>query len=223
MTPAHRPILAVDAASPRSSVAVALEGELLAAVDETGGAGARPLVALVAEVTRAAGLTPRDLGGLVAVRGPGSFTGVRLALATTWALHEALALPALAVTSFEALAWQVTGSGAPLLGLVDALRGEWYAQRLAPGDPPRPLAVPRILSVETLEQEAPCLAIGFGASRLAARLPHFELREPEPLASALAVALSRRAPESQPALLLAPLYLRAPTPEVRRAERSAGE
>ena len=223
MLPAPRPILALDAASPRSSVAVALEGELLAAVDETGGAGARPLVALVAEVTRAAGLTPRDLGGLVAVRGPGSFTGVRLALATAWALHESLALPATAVTSFEALAWQLSGTGVPLLGLVDALRGEWYAQRLAPGDPPRPLASPRILSVEALEDEAPCLAIGFGASRLAARLPHFELREPQPLAPALAIALSRRAPESQPDLLLAPLYLRAPTPEVRRAERSAGE
>lgn len=224
MTTAGRPILALDAASPRVSVALALDGRLLAAASEPGGPTARPLVALVDDVTRAAGAGPRDLGGVVAVRGPGSFTGVRLALATAWALHESLELAAIAVTTFEALAWQVESTTpGPYLALVDALRGQWYAQSLAAGDPPRELSAPRLLDVDAIAAEEARLAIGFGVTALSSSLREWALREPDPLAPALAIAASRRAAHSEPSLLLSPLYLRAPTPELRLAGLPTGE
>lgn len=212
------PLLAIDAASPRSSVAVGLDGRLLAAVDAPGGPGARPLLALVDEAMRLAALSPRDLAHLVAVRGPGSFTGVRLALATAWALHEALDCPASSVTTFEALAWQGVGGPERILALVDALRGEWYCQLLAVDRPPMAISEARILSGEELRRLPPGSAIGFGVSALARELPDQQLLEAQPLAGPLAIALSLAPTTSDPGRLLTPLYLRAPTPEVRLAK-----
>ncbi len=59
------------------------------------------------------------------VIGPGSFTGIRIGIATAKGLCAALSKPALAVTSFDCIAYN--GESEKRLALVDAGRGELYA------------------------------------------------------------------------------------------------
>ncbi|HSM49775.1 MAG TPA: tRNA (adenosine(37)-N6)-threonylcarbamoyltransferase complex dimerization subunit type 1 TsaB [Thermoanaerobaculia bacterium] len=214
-SPFPAPLLVLDAGAPRPSAAVALAGELLGEASAPGGPSAPPPVALASRALAAAGLAPGDLGGVVAVRGPGSFTGLRLGLATAWALHAALGIPATAIPSFEALARQLGPEGSPALALVDALRGEWFAQLLATTPEVRPLSSPERLPASALAGLGARTAIGFALEPLALSLPGVRLVAAAPLAPAGARQLSLEAPAWDPTLLLQPLYLRAPTRETR--------
>jgi tRNA threonylcarbamoyladenosine biosynthesis protein TsaB len=122
-------VLALDAGSPLVSVAVGRGGEVLAARAVAQQRSSTQLLALVAETLAAAGARPADLAGVVALAGPGSFTGLRVGLATALGLHQALGLRAQAVPTLAALAAASdTPAGSLIIAAVDALRGEWSAQ-----------------------------------------------------------------------------------------------
>lgn len=74
---------------------------------------------------RGAGLTPRECDFFAVVAGPGSFTGIRIGIATVKGLCFAAEKPALSVTSFDTLAY-AERSG-KRLALVDAGHGFFYA------------------------------------------------------------------------------------------------
>ncbi len=79
----------------------------------------------IASVFSRASLSPRDMDFFAAVVGPGSFTGIRIGVATVKGLCLSCDKPALQVTSFDALAYAETEF--PLLALVDAGHGCFYA------------------------------------------------------------------------------------------------
>ncbi len=181
------------------------------------------------------GLGGAGLALLAATRGPGSFTGLRVGLATLGGLAFALDRPAAGVSSLEAAALaDFLRDRVPRrrLALVDALRGEVFAAGFGaspdhPAHPAgRPLGPPRVIRPEAvgrLAHELQATRIcGPGAVRyreqIAAGLTDDGLdgawivTDPAPLAPATArLAIGRRAadPESLPRTL-APLYLRDP-------------
>ena len=67
--------------------------------------GASQLLPMIQEVLNKANATQKDLQRIVVVRGPGSFTGIRLGLATAQSLSLGLQLPWQSVTSFELFAY----------------------------------------------------------------------------------------------------------------------
>lgn len=83
------------------------------------------LMGEIAEALHAAALSPADCDFFACVAGPGSFTGIRIGIATVKGLCLALGKPALAVTSFDCLAY-ADKSGKKLC-LVDAGHGNYYA------------------------------------------------------------------------------------------------
>ncbi|MBN8726577.1 MAG: tRNA (adenosine(37)-N6)-threonylcarbamoyltransferase complex dimerization subunit type 1 TsaB [Xanthomonadales bacterium] len=74
-----------------------------------------------------AGLSRRALDGIAVGRGPGAFTGVRLAVAAAQGLALALDVPVVPVSSLAALALQAPQNGAAVLAAIDARMGEVYA------------------------------------------------------------------------------------------------
>ncbi len=210
-------VLAIDTASPTVSVAVAAEGRLRGERSIEIARSSERLLAMVEEVLAEAGLAaPGELAGVVALGGPGSFTGLRVGLATVLGFHQAVGLPATAVPTHLALALAAPPeAGGRLLAAVDVLRDEWAVQELVAGsDGPEPLAPPeRVPTATLLERVAGGPAvIGFGVSALADRAGAAadRLLEPPPLAAAVACHATLHPPAWDPALLTRPLYFRPP-------------
>jgi tRNA threonylcarbamoyladenosine biosynthesis protein TsaB len=178
--------------------------ELAFASAEDGHAAQRALV-LVDEVLERAGRAPGDISQIVAGCGPGSFTGLRIGIATARGLALGLGVPCSGASTLEALA-----AGAPgALALIDARRGELFA--LAGG------AAVVVQPAEVVAQVAPgTLCVGDGAVRYRALLeaagglvpPDGDARH-APGAAALAELAGAGAPE--------PVYVRRSDAEPRVA------
>ncbi|MDE7296771.1 MAG: tRNA (adenosine(37)-N6)-threonylcarbamoyltransferase complex dimerization subunit type 1 TsaB [Clostridia bacterium] len=117
--------LAIDTSASRLTV-VAVNGET--AVKYTGDECAqRHSVELMPQIENAlerAHMRADECDFFACVVGPGSFTGIRIGIATVKGLCLALGKPALAITSFETLAYAETGKR---LALVGAGHGNYYA------------------------------------------------------------------------------------------------
>ncbi|MGB6721710.1 MAG: tRNA (adenosine(37)-N6)-threonylcarbamoyltransferase complex dimerization subunit type 1 TsaB, partial [Terracidiphilus sp.] len=117
--------------------------EVLAQIELAGRTYSATLVAAVRDVLASAGAQLKDLGGIVAVNGPGSFTGVRVGLSAVKGLAEGAQIPVVAVSRLLVLSRK---AGAPSSAL-DAHRGELYLRLEAAGhDPIEMLAGPQELA-----------------------------------------------------------------------------
>lgn len=248
MAAASRPlVLALDTASPVVSVALAgrpLAGapaRVLAERSVEIAHSSRRLLEMVDEVLEEAGCALEQVTGLVTLRGPGSFTGLRVGLATTLGLHQALGVPAAAPSTLEILAAagaDATEPGGRTVAVVDVLRGEWAAQPFTAGRPPVALAEPERLPAAELARFRPAVYVGFGVEALEELtrapeqppdLPHDEpdrgsrLLEPPALAPVAARLAVDHPPTWDAGLLVRPLYFRPPavTLPKRRQRRKA--
>jgi tRNA threonylcarbamoyl adenosine modification protein YeaZ len=237
--PAMRPsrpgaLLALDTGSPTVSVAVGAPGERVAERSIEIRRSSEHLLALVDECLAEAGIRMAELAGVVVLRGPGSFTGLRVGLATVLGFHQALDLPAAAVPTLEVLAFHgaraLSPEGGRVAAAVDALRGEWFVQLFdaAPESAPEARGEAAILRPGELAALSPDAVVGFGVGRLtddpawsapAAAPPR--LVEASSLASDALRLAALRPPAWNPAGLVHPLYLRPPA--VSLPDRAVGQ
>ncbi len=121
--------LALDASAGPASVALFVDGALVQErrIDRKG--SAELLAPTVADVLGAAGFAPRMLTDVIVGAGPGSFTGLRVAAALAKGLARGAGAELHAVASLPliAAARDDVTSGR-YVAVLDALRGEWFAQ-----------------------------------------------------------------------------------------------
>jgi tRNA threonylcarbamoyl adenosine modification protein YeaZ/ribosomal-protein-alanine acetyltransferase len=132
-------LLAIDTCGPTGSIALGqlVRGELHI-LGETSLGGQRPsetLVGYACEMLRMAGVQLPQLGAIVAVNGPGGFTGVRVGLAAVKGLAESAQIPVVAVSRLEVLATKVKTASAAL----DAHRHEVFLRISGPDGQAREL------------------------------------------------------------------------------------
>jgi tRNA threonylcarbamoyladenosine biosynthesis protein TsaB len=118
-------ILALDTGGTQGSLALAQAGQLVEQVElhSTDGFGHVVFSDLAALLERHH-LAVGHLACIAAAAGPGSFTGIRVALAAAMGLAEAVGIPVLGVSSLQALAWH--GTAALRAPYSPAGRGEVY-------------------------------------------------------------------------------------------------
>jgi len=86
------------------------------------------ILPMIEDLLSEAGVSRRQIDGIAVGRGPGAFTGVRLAISVAQGLALGLDVPVVSVSSLAALAQETTGqSGSPILSVIDARMGEVYA------------------------------------------------------------------------------------------------
>lgn len=126
-----RNLLAIAGCGPRLEVALRHAGSSAPALAALSGSAPRSdlIVAAVDLLLRAAGLAAGDLDAVVVTRGPGSFTGIRVALATAQGIALGAGVPAQGFPSL--LAQAARSDVASVLAVQPARRGEVYAQPFA--------------------------------------------------------------------------------------------
>lgn len=119
-------VIAIDTCGPVGSIAFGmLENSgvsVIAQAELAGKTYAAELLPTLRRLLAACGTRLRSLDAVVVVNGPGSFTGIRIGVASAKGLAEALRIPLLAVSRLAVLAWKAGAEQSAL----DAGRNEVY-------------------------------------------------------------------------------------------------
>ncbi len=164
-------LLAIDTAGERGSAALWLEGAISASEADRDGAAAALILGLVDALLGEAGVRLGTLDAIAFGRGPGAFTGVRLAASLAQGLAFGAGLPVLPVSDLQALAQQALDQhGAPAHVVIaqDARMGEVYwgcferqgTRAAAVG--PEAVGAPATLRLPAAWQGVPLCAAGSG-------------------------------------------------------------
>lgn len=144
-------VLSLSGCGPRLEVGLRVDGELSTSLVALSGSKPRNelIVAAVDLILRGAGVGAPDLGGVAASRGPGSFTGLRVTLATAQALVLAHDLRGHGFPSLMVQAART--SEAEVLAVQPARRGVVYAERFARANGSlRSLGAPELMETTAL-------------------------------------------------------------------------
>jgi tRNA threonylcarbamoyladenosine biosynthesis protein TsaB len=215
-------LLTIQTATPAGSVALTagerLLGELFFDCRRPHGSW---LLAAVDRLCREAGMAVGDLDGFGVTIGPGSFTGLRVGLATVKGLALASGKPVAGVSTLQTLAMQAPHAAWPVCTVLDARKQEVYASVYQWQDGwPRPLAEERALPPEQLLAglSGDVLFVGDGATvyrtlitRQLGSRAHFLPAAYDPPRAAHAALLAQRAFEAgaaQPPAAVNPVYIR---------------
>lgn len=225
-------VLAMHSATACCAVALWCDGVITAHQSVAMDRGqAEALVPMIGETMRAAKAGYTDLDRLAVTVGPGTFTGMRIGLATARGLALATGLPLVGVTTLEALAYAAdpedVADGA-LLAAIETKRADLYVQCFA--DRTTPFSEPAAIAPDDLADwvgRRPHVVIGdaavrataaLGAAGVEARLSAAAAEPDARVVAAIAAARPVAAGDPPPR----PLYLGAalatpPTPNPRQA------
>jgi tRNA threonylcarbamoyladenosine biosynthesis protein TsaB len=225
-------VLALDTTTAAGSVAVVEDGVVVR--EQSGEPGLTHGQRLPADLFPVAasirgGVSRIDL--LAVAAGPGSFTGLRVGIATVQGLATALGRKVVPVCSLEALARMAAAPGTVSAAWIDAHRGQVFAALY--DDTGVMLAAPTALSPEDTLREwqdvlprLPVRFLGDGAVRYAETItnrlgPRCEVVRPvPPLAGMIGRIASERADRAVAPHAVVPIYVRRPDAELARDRRS---
>lgn len=225
-------VLALETTSTSGGVAIAAAGAIrAAALLDIRVTHSERLMPQIDSLLDQAGMTIDDIDMVAVSNGPGSFTGVRIGLATAKGICEAKQIPLWPVHSLDLLAHNAYGAGLPVLACIDARMDEVYAALYAPDL--TPIIEPRnALPDEFFADIAvpAVLAIGSGAvlyrekldallCEVSYGLPHMNAPQAVVLAS---MAMTLPAPPAfdwEALAALEPFYLRRSQAELMADER----
>ncbi len=159
-------VLGIDTSTLIGGVALLKAGELVGEIVlNIRTTHSERLLPAVENLLAAAEVDLGSVGATAAVVGPGSFTGIRIGVATAKGFAYALGHPLVGVTTLEAYGWQFKSFSGIVVPLLDARRGLVYAQAFSRAES---LTEPGIKPLaEVLEwcqrEKTPCLFVGDGA------------------------------------------------------------
>lgn len=170
-------LLALDTSSAQCSVALVVGDALIVREAATARDHAQLILPMVEAVLAEAGVTLRQLEGIAFGRGPGSFTGVRVAAAVTQGLALGADLPVLPVSSLRALAAQALRRAPEaalcpghVLACMDARMGEvyWAAFTVEAGQPGHCTALEAVAPAADVVAQCPRPCVAAAGRGLAA-------------------------------------------------------
>ncbi len=229
-------ILALESSATACSAALCRDGALIAQSFQRGGlTHSRTLLPMIRDMLDNCGESLENVDVIGAAAGPGSFTGLRIGVATAKGLAWAGGQPCAPCSTLESMAWPLAHmEGKLIVCAMDARRGQVYnALFLARGDSLERISPDRAISLEELEGELKNfqffkIVVGDGArlcyNTLRERIPDLALA-PVHLRMQSAWGVARAAEElaAAGALVsgaeLAPVYHRLSQAERERLER----
>ena len=200
-------VLAFDTSGPFCAAALLLGDTVLASrVEDMQKGQAERLVPLLEDLLAETGKGWSDLDRIGVGIGPGNFTGIRISVSAARGLALSLGIPAIGVSSLQAMAF-APSQAALTLAVLDARQGNVYCQMFDKGG--LPLSEPHLSSEQDIcnnSQQGTPLIVGYNSATLADRLGGTQVdMTARDMVCAIAHIASRRTPDgTRPA----PLYLR---------------
>ena len=221
-------VLAIETVTPLGSVAVWRDGTCLSSTGDAATPHATRLPGAWITALAGAGVRIDDVDRLVVVSGPGSFTGVRIGMASAQGLALTRGWPVMAVPTLDAIAecWRAANEHAApraVIACLDGLRGEVFAREFHFSDGAmREQGDPIVVTPDLLTWTAfgsGVSVVGNGAVRHADvfRSRVDEISDvPEPIAAGAARIAARGEIAAVSPHALRPLYVRRPDVELAR-------
>lgn len=160
-------ILTIQTASPAGSLALTKGDQLLAEINlDVRKTATEWLLSSIEDLLEKSSVDKKSFDAVAVVKGPGSFTGLRVGLASAKGLALAAGCPLLGVSSLQCLAMQLPYAQMPVCVMMDARKQEVYTARYQ-WEAGRPVSVSpeRVIKPDALLQELSedTLFIGNGA------------------------------------------------------------
>lgn len=171
-------ILSIEASTTGCSVAIQHGKTLLASIEtKEERSAASLLTTMIADVVKIAQVTLKDIDAVAVCKGPGSYTGLRVAVSTAKGLAMALDKPLLSINTLELLLQQVSaGTYSFIIPMIDARRLEVYSCVYNINFPSLIADIEAVIidenSYAEYLKEGKCLFIGEGAPKCKAILVH---------------------------------------------------
>jgi tRNA threonylcarbamoyladenosine biosynthesis protein TsaB len=205
-------ILAFDCAGAQCAAAILSDGDILATRRILAERGhAQLLIPMLVELLDEAGLEFSDIDRFAVTTGPGSFTGIRVALAAAHGLALGTGKPIVGITVFEAMAAVGTGSSR-LLVAIDSRRAELFVQMFDSAG--APITEPVMLPPEAVADWAGPGALALTGDAAALIAPHLAGMVDNPpdgwTIQVDPVVVARLAADRSAGAPPAPFYLRPP-------------
>jgi tRNA threonylcarbamoyladenosine biosynthesis protein TsaB len=230
-------ILALDTSTATGSAALAENGHVtLARAGDGSRTHGERLPSELMALLDAAGVALAEVDSFAVAIGPGSFTGLRVGIATIQGLALAKNALVVPVSTFEALAWRARHERTPLATWIDAHRGEVFASLFAPDgmavlQPPSSLPPEKTLETwrQTLAAWPRVRFTGDGAIKYEAVIRNALGNtasvdaEPPVLAGAIAEIAAAQPSRAVHPHAIVPLYVRRPDAELARDRSRAVE
>ncbi|WP_115707047.1 tRNA (adenosine(37)-N6)-threonylcarbamoyltransferase complex dimerization subunit type 1 TsaB [Legionella sainthelensi] len=155
-------LLAIDTSTEMASIALLTGKELLCEEQSNPKTHAQFILPMINKLMVHAGLQMNQLDGIVFGRGPGSFTGLRIACSIAKGLAYAHDLGLIPVSNLAAIAWsarqQIQDSNLPVLTVLDARMHEMYWAYFAKDEWVAEERVNPVHEINILEEQSVVLA-----------------------------------------------------------------
>lgn len=161
-------LLSFESSAVSASVALTEDDRLIAQIFQNCGlTHSRTLLPMAENLLQSCGVPLDEIDGFAVAAGPGSFTGVRIGVATVKGLALGAGQPCVGVSTLEAMAWGARALGGELCCVMDARAGQVYNAlfSIENGAPVRKCADRAIKLAELAEEigEKPYFLVGDGA------------------------------------------------------------
>lgn len=233
-------LLTIEASSVSASVCITEDEQLLAqSFQNCGLTHSTTLLPMADHVLKTSQLTLNDIDAVAVTVGPGSFTGIRIGVATAKGIADGHDLPCIPVSSLIGNAWNVTLTDRLVCPVMDARRSQFYNAlfEIADGTPVR-LTPDRLIPMseladELISRKKSILLVGDGAqicyntliqiSGLDAAVAPSGLQYPAAYGAAMEATRLYNAGKAISAAELLPFYLRQPQAVRERLAKQAAQ
>lgn len=201
-------LLSLDTATGPCSAAVWKNGRVAAYVENT-----KPimqsasLILMIEDALKQSGTDYEELTAVAATIGPGSFTGIRVALAAARAICYARKIPGMGYTTLQVLSFAMQKQSAYTLALLNAGKGEQYFQYYS-NTPWCPLHEPQLATLEQALKDTPASNIAVAGNIVVTDPRFINTNITFPRADALAELAAAHPKLAQDSLR--PFYIRPP-------------
>lgn len=122
-------ILCIETATTNCSVALSVNGSVIALVEDNGKqfSHAERLHVFISQVLMEAVIDKSDLDAIAVSKGPGSYTGLRIGVSAAKGLCYALDIPLISIPTLKSLALQLEDRDGKVVAMLDARRMEVYS------------------------------------------------------------------------------------------------